>query len=81
MQQTVKYTSPIMKFIDINISQFHGIPWNSMELARTFPGQKGSSIEFHGTLKVPWNLMPAPNSMEFHGIATHRTKVPWNLVS
>ena len=36
MQQTMKYTSPIMKFININISQFHGIPRNSMELARSY---------------------------------------------
>ena len=76
MQQTVKYTSPIMKFININISQFH----SSMEFHGTFPGQKGSSMEFHGTLKVPWNLMPTPNSMEFHGIARHRTKVPSNAM-
>ena len=79
MQQTMKYTSPIMKFININISQFHGIPWNSpevpwnsMEFHGTFPGQKGSSMEFHGTLKVPWNLMLTPNSMEFHGIRWNR---------
>ena len=65
--------------------EFHGIPWNSpevpwnsMEFHGTFPCQKGSSMEFYGTLKVPWNLMPTPNSMEFHGIATPRIKVPWN---
>ena len=28
MQQTMKYTSRIMKFINISILQFHGIPWN-----------------------------------------------------
>ena len=65
--------------------EFHGIPWNSpevpwnsVEFHGTFPGQKGSSTEFHGTLKVPTNLMPSPNYMEFHGTARPRTKLPWN---
>ena len=59
------------------ITKFHipipgwEVPWNSMELSRSIG-------KFHGTLKVPWNLMPTPNSMEFHGTATPRTKVPWN---
>ena len=57
--------------------KFHGIPWN-------FSRSKGSSIEFHGTLKVPWNLMLTPNSMEFHVIARPRKKfhgIPWNFKS
>ena len=57
--------------------KFHGIPWN-------FSRSKGSSIEFHGTLKVPWNLMLTPNSMEFHVIARPRKKfhgITWNFKS
>ena len=40
MQQTVQKTSQIMKFININMLQFHG----------TFLGHKEGSMEFHGTL-------------------------------
>ena len=35
-------------------------------------------MEFHGTLKVLWNLTPTPNSMEFHGIHQQRKTYPWN---
>ena len=45
-QQTVKCISRIMQYININIVQFHGIPWNLMELGR-------SSMEIHG---IPWNF-------------------------
>ena len=51
--------------------QFHGIPWNSMELGmRQFRWQE----QFHG---IPWNLectnfADTSSFMEFHGI-------PWNL--
>ena len=45
--------------------EFHGIPWN-------FSRSMGISMEFHESLKVPWNLMPTTNSMEFHGISWNR---------
>ena len=65
--------------------EFHGIqwnspevPWNSMEFYGTFPGQKGSSMEFHGTLKVPWNWMPW-NSMESSYLELKFHGIPWNF--
>ena len=60
---------------------------SSMEFHGPFPGHKGSFMEFHGTLKVPWDLTPTPNPMGFHGILTPRKhsmefrgilEVPWN---
>ena len=51
--------------------EFHGIPWNSMEL-------------FGGKLKVPWNSMEfhgtreyGKSTMEFHG-TLDLDKIPWN---
>ena len=53
---------------------FHGIPWNIPVLILALckaqkdgqdePRGNGNQSEFHGTLKVPWNLMPTPNSTE-----------------
>ena len=81
MQQTVKYTSPITKIININISQFHGIPWNSMELFQVKRDVAWNSMElwkFHGTWcqhQIPWNSTESPDiERKFHGI-------PWNFKS
>ena len=88
MQQTVKYTSPIMKYININISQFHGIPWNSPEVPwnsmelfqvkREVPWNSMEFWKFHGTWcqhQIPWNSMESPDlEQKFHGI-------PWNFNS
>ena len=61
-----------MQTIDINIFQFHGIPrnspevpWISLEFHETFLSYQGGSMWLHDTLKVPWNLTLALNTMEY----------------
>ena len=65
--------------LEQHILNFHGIPWNFVQIQ--------TSMEFHGTFSIliPWNFkFPPKNSMEFHGIflkfhGIHG--VPWNLIN
>ena len=53
--------------------EFHGVPWNSMEIPWSV---HGVSMGFH---EVPWSSMECPwSSMEFHGLSIEFQSVPWN---
>ena len=46
--------------------EFHGIPWNFVQVQ--------SSMEFHGT----FSILPSSSPKKFHGIPWNSFEVPWN---